>query len=118
MEGLMTGKIDLFFRHGGKFYLLDWKSNYLGETADAYDLPNMQEAMNVNNYHLQYHIYTVAAVKYLSQKMQDFDYAKHFGGVCYLFVRGVRTNQQTGIYLARPTWETIRQLSGLLIGNH
>jgi exodeoxyribonuclease V beta subunit len=70
----------------------------------------MQEAMNENNYHLQYHIYTVAAVKYLSQKLQDFDYAKHFGGVCYLFVRGVRSNQQTGIYLARPTWETIQEL--------
>ncbi len=118
MQGLMTGKIDLFFRHGGKFYLLDWKSNYLGEKTSDYERNQMQEAMNENNYHLQYHIYTVAAVKYLSQRMPDFDYEKHFGGVCYLFVRGVRKEQSTGIYLARPSWNTIQQLNELLNGKH
>jgi exodeoxyribonuclease V beta subunit len=27
--GCLNGFIDLFFRHGGRYYLLDWKSNRL-----------------------------------------------------------------------------------------
>lgn len=116
MEGIMTGKIDLFFRHNGKYYILDWKSNYLGETAADYSSEKMQEAMNENNYHLQYHIYSVAANKYLSSRLPDWDYDQGFGGVIYLFVRGVRKGSNTGIYLARPEKDHVEKLSIRLSG--
>lgn len=116
MEGIMTGKIDLFFRYNGKYYILDWKSNYLGETLEDYSRENMQQAMNENNYHLQYHIYSVAANKYLANRIPDWDYDQGFGGVIYLFVRGVRQGSQTGIYLARPEKEHVEKLSMLLSG--
>ena len=116
MEGIMTGKIDLFFRYNGKYYILDWKSNYLGETAEDYSKENMQEAMNENNYHLQYHIYSVAANKYLANRIPDWDYDQGFGGVIYLFVRGVRNGSDTGIYLARPEKDHVEKLSQLLSG--
>lgn len=116
MEGIMTGKIDLFFRHNGKYYILDWKSNYLGETAQDYSRERMQEAMNENNYHLQYHIYSVAANKYLSNRIPDWDYDQGFGGVIYLFVRGVRNGCDTGMYIAKPDRAKVESLSQLLSG--
>ena len=70
---------------------------------NAYNQENLLNAMNINNYHLQYMIYTVALVRYLRQKIENFDYDTHFGGVLYLFVRGVRINNTTGIYFNRLT---------------
>ena len=103
IEGLMNGFIDLVFEQDGKFYILDWKTNYLGNNLNAYNQENLLNAMNINNYHLQYMIYTVALVRYLRQKIENFDYDTHFGGILYLFVRGVRINNTTGIYFNRLT---------------
>jgi exodeoxyribonuclease V beta subunit len=61
IEGLMMGFIDLLFEHEGKYYILDWKSNHLGNSAEHYDRTGMEKAMTGSNYHLQYMIYTVAA---------------------------------------------------------
>ncbi len=103
IEGLMNGFIDLVFEQDGKFYILDWKTNYLGNNLNAYNQENLLNAMNINNYHLQYMIYTVALVRYLRQKIENFDYDTHFGGILNLFVRGVRINNTTGIYFNRLT---------------
>lgn len=72
--------------------------------------------MNENNYHLQYLIYTVAAKKFLESRLPHFDYAKHFGGVVYLFVRGVRQGQTTGIFSCRPELARIERLEKILGG--
>jgi len=98
IEGVMNGKMDLFFEKNGKYYLLDWKSNYLGNTLEDYSLENVSKSMGENNYHLQYHIYSVAIYKYLSLRIPNFNYEEHFGGVVYLFVRGVRSSNSTGIF--------------------
>lgn len=107
IEGLMTGFIDLVFEHNGKYYILDWKSNHLGNTTESYNQAGMEEAMTGSNYHLQYLIYTVALKRYLTQKIHDFDYDKHFGGVIYIFLRGVRSTGTTGIYFKKPALERI-----------
>jgi len=107
IEGLMTGFIDLVFEHNGKYYILDWKSNHLGNTTESYNEDRMEEAMKGSNYHLQYLIYTVALKRYLTQKIHDFDYDKHFGGVIYVFLRGVRSKGTTGIYFKKPSVERI-----------
>ena len=114
IQGLMNGKIDLCFGYGGKYYILDWKSNYLGNTAEAYAPDALQEAMAANNYFLQYHIYTVAWMKYLQLRQPDFDYERDFGGVYYLFVRGVRANESGGVFFHKPAQKDIVHLSAQL----
>ena len=102
LEGIMNGKIDLFFEHNQKFYILDWKSNFLGAQIDDYQSEQVCVAMEENNYHLQYLIYTIAVCRYLTLRKPDFNYQRDFGGVIYLFVRGVRTNSSTGIFYHKP----------------
>jgi exodeoxyribonuclease V beta subunit len=114
LDGLMNGKIDLFFEHKGRFYILDWKSNYLGYNADNYNEESLLNAMDENNYHLQYLIYTVALKKYLTTRIPDFDYNKQFGGVIYLFLRGLRKDSTNGVFAARPSLTTVERMEALL----
>jgi len=114
LEGLMNGKIDLFFEHDGKYYVLDWKSNYLGDTLEDYSHGQIALAMNENNYHLQYLLYTLAVKKYLQTRLSDFDYSRDFGGVVYMFLRGVRAGLGSGIYVQKPSEDTIGKLEGML----
>jgi exodeoxyribonuclease V beta subunit len=114
LEGIMNGKIDLFFEHDGKYYILDWKSNFLGNSLEFYDTSHVKAAMYENNYNLQYLIYTVALTKYLKLRKSDFDYDKDFGGVIYLFLRGVRAGKQTGIYFTKPEKQLIKDIKGLI----
>ncbi len=97
-RSLRTGFVDLFFRYNGKFYILDWKSNHLGYAVDNYNTQSVARAVAANHYTLQYTIYTRAALRYLQQKIQDFDPKRDFGGVFYLFIRGMREGNTTGIY--------------------
>lgn len=110
IEGLMTGFIDLVFEHNDRYYILDWKSNHLGNTPEDYNEQGMEQAMTGSNYHLQYYIYTVALKRYLCQKIENFDYEKHFGGVIYVFLRGVRSDAKTGIYYKKPSSDQISKL--------
>ncbi|MEI7982607.1 MAG: UvrD-helicase domain-containing protein, partial [Bacteroidota bacterium] len=111
IEGLMTGFIDLFFEHQGKYYILDWKSNFLGNNLVDYNKEGLSIAMKGSNYNLQYYIYTIALKRWLENKIQGFDYEVHFGGVIYLFLRGVRSeNNSTGVFYARPSLENISEL--------
>lgn len=117
LEGIMNGKMDLFFEHEGRYYILDWKSNYLGGTPEDYTPAAVSAAMNENNYHLQYLIYTLAAKKYLESRLHAFDYEAQFGGVIYFFVRGIRKGQSTGIFTTKPPLSKILQLENSLSPN-
>ena len=114
LEGLMTGFIDLFFEHNGKYFILDWKSNHLGNNLENYSQENMEEAMKGSNYNLQYYIYTIAANRFLKTKIKDYNYEKHFGGVIYLFLRGIRSNQSSGVYFKKPLIDVIEKLENQL----
>ena len=103
IEGIMNGKIDLFFEHDNKYFVLDWKSTYLGPDVRNYDSASLLEAMGEHNYHLQYLIYTLAVKKYLETRMgATFDYERDFGGVFYLFVRGMRAEKESGVFYIKP----------------
>ncbi len=112
--GMMTGFIDLFFEHEGKYYILDWKSNHLGSEVANYDKEGTSQAMLDNNYNLQYLIYTVAVKRYLKNRIPDFDYKKHFGGVFYLFLRGVRANENSGVFYSLPDENLINAMDKVL----
>jgi exodeoxyribonuclease V beta subunit len=86
LEGLMTGLVDLTYRVDGKWYVLDYKSNRL----PGYGQLQLQEAMAHSEYDLQALIYTLALHRWLRFRLRDgYDYARDFGGIRYLFCRGL-----------------------------
>ena len=113
MEGMMNGKIDLLFENENKYYVLDWKSTYLGDTLKDYGAQSLALAMNENNYHLQYLIYTVAVKKYLESRLPAFDYEKDFGGVFYCFVRGMRHESNNGVFWSKPALAVIEKMEAM-----
>ena len=114
IKGWLNGKIDLFFEYKGKYYILDWKSNFLGDKVEQYEMPQLHTAMNEGNYHLQYLLYTAAIKKYLSTRLPDFEYSKHFGGVIYLFIRGLRSGKTNGVFTCKPTLNDVVTLENCL----
>jgi exodeoxyribonuclease V beta subunit len=117
VRGMLKGFIDLVFRWQGRYYLLDYKSNWLGEDSSAYTQEAMAGAMQSHRYDLQYQLYTLALHRYLRHRMPDYDYQGHFGGVIYLFLRGVESNGSSqGIFTTRPSVQLIEQMDALFAG--
>jgi exodeoxyribonuclease V beta subunit len=120
LEGYLKGFIDLVFEHRGQYFILDWKSNHLGYTAADYAEAPLARAMAEHGYHLQYLLYAVALDRYLRMRIADYRYETHFGGVLYLFVRGVRPSwppvgdAAPGVFFHRPAVATIRALNQVL----
>lgn len=115
VKGMLKGFIDLVFCWQGRYYLLDYKSNWLGESSHAYTTAAMTQAMIEHRYDLQYQLYTLALHRYLAHRLADYDYQRHFGGVIYLFLRGVDPNQPgQGVYHCRPTHTLVKALDNLL----
>ena len=110
-RGFMNGYIDLIFRADDKFYIVDWKSNHLGDTPEDYYHDAVMAVMAKEQYFLQYYIYTAALDKYLSQRIKDYDYSTCFGGVFYIFLRGVGHSARAshhGIFRNKPSHEAIK----------
>lgn len=118
LKGFMKGFIDLVYEHGGRWYLIDYKSNFLGECPADYGPEGLARSMAEHHYYLQYHIYTVALDRYLRCRLPDYSYESHFGGVWYLFIRGMRADARPGqaIFFDRPPAARIRLLSKLFEG--
>lgn len=114
VRGMLKGFIDLVFRHEGRYYLLDYKSNWLGEDREAYTRPAMEQAMRAHRYDLQYQLYSLALHRYLRHRLADYDYDRHFGGVIYLFLRGMDGQEGAGIFTTRPVRPLIDGLDQLL----
>jgi exodeoxyribonuclease V beta subunit len=116
-SGYMKGFIDLIFEHAGKFYLVDWKSNYLGSTFESYNDDSLAKTMHEHLYTLQYHLYTLALFQYLRQHKPDFNYNADFGGVFYIFIRGTGNpqNPASGVYQGKPSLKLIERMGRALI---
>ena len=119
LEGYLKGFIDVVFEHGGRYYVLDWKSNHLGYTRRDYGPAELQAAMGEHSYHLQYLLYALAVDRYLRYRLHGYNHDTHFGGVLYLFVRGVRPDwinadgTAAGVFHHRPTAATLARLDEL-----
>lgn len=117
MEGFLTGFIDLFFHHEGRYYLLDYKTNHLGDSQEMYEKEQLSAAMQSHNYGLQYWLYTIVAHRYLSNMVDDYDYERDFGGVLYLFLRGMREERPgSGVFWCKPDVELVHRLDRLFGG--
>jgi len=117
-KGYMHGFIDLLFMHNGKYYIVDWKSNHLGDSPESYAAQNLKQAMLSNSYYLQYFIYTLAVDRFLKSRIKDYAYDTHFGGVYYFFLRGISEdpNAGNGVFFDRPDIQIIERLNRELIG--
>lgn len=117
-QGFMTGFIDLIVRHKGRFYLIDWKSNWLGATAAHYTPQAMHQAMTEHHYFLQYHLYCLALDRYLATRLPAYTYAEHFGGVRYVFLRGMDPKRPgQGVYADRPDQNFLMALGDALFAD-
>ena len=119
LSGYLNGVIDLVVRHEQRWYLLDWKSNYLGGSPEDYQQAQLDHAMRSNHYLLQAHLYTVAWDRHLrllasAPGAEPYDYNLHFGGVFYLFLRGVQPSSSSGIWFHKPPQALITALAELL----
>lgn len=99
-QGFMKGFIDLIFCYQQRYYILDWKTNTLGQQAEEYHPDKIEEYMVDHSFVLQYYIYTIALHKVLKLKLKDYQFDKHFGGIFYFFLRGIDKNsdQPFGIF--------------------
>ncbi len=110
VKGYLKGYIDLIFEHQGRYYVADYKSN----TLENYKTESLLEAIAHSHYYLQYLLYSVALHRYLKQRLKNYQYKIHFGGVYYLFIRGMsKENQGAGIFYDLPSVELINALDHL-----
>ncbi|MGF1747595.1 exodeoxyribonuclease V subunit beta [Vibrio cionasavignyae] len=115
-SGMLKGFIDLVFEHDGKYYVLDWKSNYLGDSPEHYQQAQLKHAMIDHRYDLQYQLYALALHRFLKTRIKDYDYEAHFGGVYYLFLRGIEPGSTSGIFNSKPAQALIEELDALISG--
>lgn len=114
-RAFLKGYLDLVFGFEGRYYIIDWKSNLLGQRTEDYSREAMKDEILLHCYDLQYHIYTLALDEFLRRRVPGYDFELHFGGVYYIFLRGLDSNRpELGVFHDRPTAETIHDLASIL----
>ena len=115
IEGYLHGFIDLVARAGERWYVVDYKSNWLGPDSAAYRGEQLDAAMREHGYHLQYLLYLAALDRHLRLRLSGYDYDRHMGGAFYLFVRGMRPALPgNGVFSRRPSRAVIDALNACL----
>ena len=105
IHGFLRGYVDLVVEHAGRWYILDYKSNWLGPAPADYGPEALAEAIRAGGYPLQYLVYLVALHRYLGVRLPGYGYERHVGGAFYLFVRGIdpASGMRRGVYFDRPS---------------
>jgi len=116
VQGMLKGFIDLTFEYQGQYFVLDYKSNYLGDSLTDYSEQAMADAIVEHRYDFQYQLYTLALHRLLKSRLDDYDYEQHIGGVFYTFLRGMQGEHNAGSYFTKPKFELIDKLDKLLSG--
>src|SRR5690606_13752492 len=99
-----NGSIDLVARRDGKVWVADFKSNAVGPSFGSFTAEALAEAMAAHHYVLQGLLYAVAVHRWMGVRDPSYRYERHFGGVLYLFLRGMTpgTGAERGIWRWRP----------------
>lgn len=128
LAGYLKGFIDLVFRvkqlgHDDRYFVLDWKSNYLGEHPEDYSQATLADAMHSHGYYLQALMYCLALHRHLRTRLPNYQPENHLGGALYLFVRGVRPDwarqspeKPPGVVHWRPSLALLDDLDALFQG--
>ncbi|MDA0810084.1 MAG: exodeoxyribonuclease V subunit beta, partial [Planctomycetota bacterium] len=118
LQGFLAGFVDLVFEANGKWFVADYKTNYLGPNVSDYSTERLEAAMFQHDYLLQAGLYSVAAGRLLEQRLPTFNLATDFGGVVYLFLRGFPTDgpPRAGVWHHRPDASFVKALSDALDG--
>ncbi len=114
VTGFLKGFIDLIFRHRGRYYLLDYKTNLLAG-ASSYEGDSLARAMADHRYDLQGAFYLLALHRLLSVSVPGYDYERDVGGALFLFVRGAGRPGE-GIYRLRPPFSELASFGRILSG--
>ena len=101
LNGMLTGFADLIFRHGERYHVLDYKTNWLGNRLVDYGVASLDSAMAEHHYALQALIYTVALHRYLRGRLNGYSPERHLGDSVYLFVRAVGLAPAAGVWRRR-----------------
>jgi len=117
LTGFMKGFIDLVFEHEGRFYIVDYKSNHLGNNEADYQSEQLDNAMIAHDYPLQYLIYTLALHRYLKLRLPHYDPEQHLGGAYYLFIRGMKAEWgHAGIFYDKPDLDVLNAFDRCIQG--
>ena len=115
ISGFLHGFIDMVAQHEGRWYVLDYKSNWLGGDLSAYDPESIEASMRRHGYHLQYLLYLAALDRLLRLRLPDYDYDRHIGGAGYLFLRAMHPDAPgRGVHFDRPRRECIAAINDAL----
>ena len=116
LQGMMHGFIDLVFQWQDKYYVVDYKSTHLGNQLDDYCHTALDQNIRDNYYDLQYLLYSLALHRYLQSRRSDYDPQLHFGGVYYLYLRGMSPGSNNGIFNTAISPELLAELDALFSG--
>ncbi len=115
INGFLHGYIDVVAQNNDLWYVLDYKSNWLGHGRAVYSPEGLEGAMRQHGYHLQYLLYLTALHRLLRLRLPGYDYDRHIGGAFYLFVRGMRPNAPGGgVFHNRPSRACIEGIDACL----
>jgi exodeoxyribonuclease V beta subunit len=113
-RGILTGFIDLVFEQDGRYFIVDWKSNWLGAATAAYQSVAMDAEMRRHRYGLQRQLYLFALHRFLATRLPGYDPVTHLGGAFYVFLRGLdRAQPDLGITRADADLQALERLATL-----
>ncbi|WOH38282.1 exodeoxyribonuclease V subunit beta [Thalassotalea fonticola] len=118
LKGMMHGFIDLIFSKDDKYYVCDYKSSHLGDKFSDYYPDKLTLHVIENFYDLQFLIYSLALHRYLKRRISNYSIDEHFGGVYYLYLRGMNTTDEnfSGVFFNSLSTKLIQQLDQLFSG--
>ncbi len=116
LHGMFKGFMDLVLEHDGRYYVADYKSNWLGTHDGAYTAANIEASIRAHRYDLQYVLYLFALHRLLGSRLPDYDYDQHVGGALYLYVRGINA-PTAGVHFDRPPKALMLELDRLFNGH-
>ncbi len=112
-KGFLMGYLDLLFRHAGRYYIVDWKSNALGRRESSFSPAGLRDEMAAHAYFLQYLIYSAVLHRHLRATLPGYDWSDHFGGIRYIFLRGAAIHR-TAVYTDHPSAPLLDDLATAL----
>lgn len=115
VNGMLKGYIDLVFEHEGRYYVADYKSNWLGPHDADYTPQVLRREVLAHRYELQYVLYIFALHRLLRSRLPGYDYERDMGGAVYVFLRGHAAASQ-GLHLERPPLALMNALDDLFHG--